>query len=1128
MESNSKRRKIEHAGSGLRHKDLIDFEARNSAQVSTASTFVLQTDELLKEAKLDYGKALKDVNGYLHSLKGIVESIEAHEPLPVSSSASRAGLVAVAHQSQISEATSKLEKTHRIVVPYPDPKPAKDAPYKVAYAKPSQCNVVGSYVSRTMVKTQPAFGIDMVVQMSKSLFQDKDYMNMRYFYRRAYYIAYIAAHVRKELGDSMDLIFECLNENPLLPVLVLRPRATDDKSTGAEANGKPCKKSSQKIEYSIRVVPCAPDELFPWSKLTPTSRCNRSGDGDENKSNSAATSFYNSTLNAERTFIPYLRVLAHAKTECPAFADACILGRIWLQQRGFGGAISQGGFGHFEWAAVVALLLQMGGRNGQAALSTSLSSTELFKAVIQFLSTTDFNKKPFAFGASKTDPKAIRESGPVMFDPTRELNILFKMTSWSASLLQLYAKSTADLLADEAVGKFDPTFIVKTDVTPQVFDAIFEINSSDISSKFSNAADRSSATWKFGLEAHRILKRAYGDRAQLVHIRQQPRGSWLLSRASPDEASNLLVGVIFEPAHMSRQMEYGPPAEEPKEAAAFRQFWGDKAELRRFQDGSILECVEWTSKLPFLICEEIARHALKRHLKILKDEFAACGSGLSSLISLSHFDKKAFDASRRAFSTLEHDIRNLEDLPLQIRQLSPISPLARYSSVQPPMMGFHRGSVEPMDVNVYFEASNRWPENLTAIQEAKIEFLLDIDRRMRAAHENVTTYLGRENRDIGIESLAYLDIVYDNGTAFRLRIHCDLEEALLERQVTNKTLDHHVRDESVDALAKFHWLYTTLPLHTQTMATFCTRLHPLSHSIRLVKQWFDSHKLSGHFNEELIELFVLHIFLQPYPWTVPSSPTTGFLRTLFFLSRWDWRDEPLIVDSAETLTADNRSSIRRELESWRKRDPHVNNSVMFVATSSDQSGLAYTRNGPSKLIASRMTRLARAACKVVREQSLRLDASALFQTSLQDYDILIHLSSKAVKTIIRDATTEAGAKKHSQFKNLDERTGKVPLPVRAHPVDVLAEELQRAYDDTLVLFRGGSEDAVLAAIWSPKLQQKQKFRAGLPYNFRKVAGEDEEVVDVVEVNRDAVLLEIARTGGDMIRKIEVVDQEAEE
>lgn len=34
-----------------------------------------------------------------------------------------------------------------------------------------------------------------------------------------------------------------------------------------------------------------------------------------------------------------------------------------------------------------------------------------------------------------------------------------------------------------------------------------------------------------------------------------------------------------------RTLDMGPPADRAKEAAAFRAFWGDKAELRRFQVG---------------------------------------------------------------------------------------------------------------------------------------------------------------------------------------------------------------------------------------------------------------------------------------------------------------------------------------------------------------------------------------------------------------------------------------------------------------------------------------------------------------------------------------------------------------
>ncbi|KAF4437049.1 U3 small nucleolar RNA-associated 22 [Fusarium acutatum] len=1105
MESSSKRRKLDHSGSGLRHDALIDFEARSSARVSTASTFVLQTDELLKEAKLDYGKALKDVDANLHRLKEAVATATPHGPEP------------------ITEVTSRFEKKHRIVIPYPDPKPAKDAPYKLSFEKPASYNVVGSYVAKTMVKSQAQFGIDMVVQMPKTLFQEKDFTSMRYFYRRAYYIAYIAANVKKELGDSMDIGFEYLNENPLLPVLALRPKPEEEETEAKEINGKASKKKLKitKSPYTIRLIPCAPDGLFPKPKLLPSSNNNRSGESDDKKPQ-AGTPFYNSTLKAEETFISYLRVLTHAKNECPALTDACVLGRIWLQQRGFGSSISQGGFGHFEWSVMVALLLQMGGRKGQAALSNSLSSTELFKAAVQFLSATDFNKKPFVFGSSKISTDSVREAGPVMYDPIRELNVLSKMSPWSASLLQMHAKSTTDLLADEAADKFDPTFIVKSDAPLQTFDAIFEIKSKDIP-KSSSSTDCRGPAWDFSLEAHKVLTKAYGTRAHIVHFQLPTRAGWSLGSAPTSSSGKLQFGVMFEFAQMSRQMEHGPAAEEQKEAAKFRQFWGEKAELRRFKDGSILECVEWSSKVPFQICKEIAAYTLKRHLKVAGEDIIAFGAGFSNIVTFSHMDKEAFDAARRAFQTLEYDIRNLEELPLQIRQLSPVSPAARYASVDAPSPGFHTGTIEPIDVNLYFEASNRWPENLVAIQETKIEFLLDFDRRLTAAKAHITTYLGRDNKEIGIENLAYLDIIYESGAAFRLRIHADLEDTLLERQIKNKTLDAHIREQSEAVLARTNWFFATLPIHTQTISTFCTRLHPLSQTIRLVKHWFNSHKLSSHICEELIELFVLHVFLQPYPWRAPTSASTGFLRTLTFLSRWDWRDEPLIVDSAEELTDDDRHNIRKELESRRKKDPNMNHTVMFVATSNDTSGLAYTRNGPSKLIASRMTRLAKAACKLVKDSGYHIDATELFETSLEDYDVLFHLSRKAIRSILREAASDPSARRHSQFKNLDDRTGRAPLPIRAHPVDVLMEELQRVYDDSLVFFRGTNnsdeDDTVIGAIWNPKLQQ-QKFRAGLPYNFHKVADEEG---DVVVVNRKAVLSEIARIGGDMIRKIEEVE-----
>ena len=85
MESSSKRRKLAHADPNIKQNGLIDFGSRKTTQVSTASTFVLQTDELLNKTKLDYVKTLGDVDSHLHRLKTAIESIAPHEAIPVGS-----------------------------------------------------------------------------------------------------------------------------------------------------------------------------------------------------------------------------------------------------------------------------------------------------------------------------------------------------------------------------------------------------------------------------------------------------------------------------------------------------------------------------------------------------------------------------------------------------------------------------------------------------------------------------------------------------------------------------------------------------------------------------------------------------------------------------------------------------------------------------------------------------------------------------------------------------------------------------------------------------------------------------------------------------------------------------------
>ncbi|KAK4218353.1 Nrap protein [Rhypophila decipiens] len=1116
--TSAKRRKLDHS----MEEPQGALVAAASTGLSKSRTFILEAEELLGEVKLDYAAAFEGAEGILHRIKGSIEAIKSHEAI------------------KINDAASDLEKTHKIRVPFPEPHPSKDSNYKVSFSQPSQFNVVGSYVGKTMIKAQKHPRIDMVVVMPLDMFQEKDYLDMRYFYKRAYYLAVIASRLKKDFDGTAQLCFEYLGGNTLLPIISLRPIAHKGKGD-----------STSTPDYHVRIIPCVSESVFPRAKLHLGAALIRKAHSEDANTVATPTSFYNSTLAAEGCFLPYLTLLRMAEKKCPAFRNACILGRVWLQQRGFGSDVSEGGFGHFEWALLLALLLQGGDGKG-TTLSGSLSSTQLFKATIQFLSVTNFAEKPTALGSAKADLDSAPDAIPILFDSKQRLNIAFKMSPWSAALLHQQAKWTRNLLNDNSTDQFNPSFILKSDVPLENFDLVARIDCGDASGESADLEFRGKA-WAFGHKAYRILKRALadkelGERARVIHI-QSPRYSfWPLTKTSPSfDKTSVEVRVLFDSVNMARAVDRGPSAgptaEEKAECEKFRRFWGERAELRRFERDTIRETLVWTSSSPFDLCEEIMRYILGLHLGVGQTgkDITFYGDAFSSLVPLKSSDLGAFNAMRKEFGVFERDVRDLEDLPLHVREIAPICSELRHASVKIPLSGFGKSGPQPLDAVISFEASGKWPENLIAIQRTKVAFLLMIGSLLEKSKPgHVRTHLGLEDAQSKTENLAFLDVIYESGASFRLRIKSDLEETLLERQIKDKTSEQHLRQRATTLLSTFRRQYTTLPSHTQTISTLVTRFPALSPTIRLLKHWFNSHKLSSHFTEDFIELVALQVFLTPYPWESPSSATTGFLRSLVFLSHWDWRSEPLILDTSDEMTPAERTAIETRFQAWRKLDPAMAHTVLFVATSSDGTGLAHTsvdgEAKPSKVVAARMTALAKVALNVARQDGVSIDPRRLFVPSLKDYDAVIHLNHKAIKSILRTYATEDLASleggeddsaRRSKFKNLDARTGQDSLPLAKHPADVFLRRLNYTYSGPLVFFRGGSNDLAIGAIWNPQLQ-KRTFKINLPTSYKPVSRDEDEDMDaeddgcsMVEINREAILAEIARIGGDLVERIDI-------
>ncbi len=185
----------------------------------------------------------------------------------------------------------------------------------------------------------------------------------------------------------------------------------------------------------IRVILAAKEDLFPISKTLPDKICIRVKGGNVSSSCTSGlpTPLHNATLRSECSSLPYLELLHAASLRSDAFGDACLLGSIWLQQRGYGAGVTNGGFGQFEWACIIALLMQSGGAKGRPMLSSGYSSYQLFKAVLQFLSTRDLVLDPLFIqsnGLALVDNKK-----PVFFDGARGHNVLFKLTPWSYTMV---------------------------------------------------------------------------------------------------------------------------------------------------------------------------------------------------------------------------------------------------------------------------------------------------------------------------------------------------------------------------------------------------------------------------------------------------------------------------------------------------------------------------------------------------------------------------------------------------------------------------------------------------------------------------------------------------------------------
>ncbi|KAK6890099.1 U3 small nucleolar RNA-associated protein 22 [Candida tropicalis] len=1085
--------------------------ARETAELFKSNIFKLQIDELMKEVKIkkNHEEKLERVLRRLHDLIKQVPTIE---------------------NLTLQKAEQQFNPK-KLVIPFPDPKPTK-VNYTFSYLPPEDISLVGSYGLKTTINPQKGSSIDIALTMPKQIFQPKDYLNYRALYKRAFYLAYLAEHLihsSKKNNLPIKISYHYLNDDVLNPVLKLESIQTEN----------PDDLNFVKTKFSINVIAAFPFGIFDTKKLLPDKNCIRVQAESETL---PPTPLYNSSLLSSTAYDYYLKYLYTTKKSAEAFQDACILGRLWLQQRGFGSSINKGGFGHFEFSMLMSALLNGGGLNGNKILLHGFSSYQLFKGTIKYLASMDLNSGYLSFSSliGETIASKFKEGGfnvPTIFDKNTKLNILWKMTRSSYRQLQLQAQQTLDLLNDVVKDRFDAILLQKSHFDQMKYDIVISLTApEDAFDSFGPLEKISYISFDnyFKNRLYAILSKALGDRATLISIRNEsPAVNYPIHKRKPSNPSTgFIVGLQLNADESDKLVTKGPNNEDKEEGLKFRSFWGNKASLRRFKDGSIQHCVVWNIKDQEPIVLTIIKYALDTHLH----------SDMSQhlVTEVATFDRKlpvpllpaasnqvvtslaSFTMLRNAFENMSKTLINLE-LPLNVKTVLPASSSLRYTSVLQPVPFAASNPDFWNDCVVQFESSARWPDEISALEKTKSAFLLKIKEEL-----NETEYTSFVTKDESIpfnEDVTLLNILTPEGYGFRLRVSTERDELLYLRAVENADKQKaYVQNVYV----KFNEKYMGVVKHTRTITQLAQHFQFYSPTVRFFKQWLDSQLLLQHFSEELIELIALKPFVDPAPYSIPHSVENGFLQILNFIANWNWKEDPLILDLVKStaeedvrlsdkLTIQLHRIIEQNFEKIRETDPTGIKTQLFIGTKDDPSGILWS-NDLTLPIATRLTALSRAAINLVKKEGVtETNLDLIFTPALQDYDFTLEVKANNI-------TASSGVLPPNTFKNLIQPLTSFPddITTRYDLIQGYVDELNRKFGNAIIFsskkFTGLCKDNknVVGGIFVPANLAKKKFRVNLGINVKPLDENDEVVI-----NKDSIYDEIQLLGGDLIKSMNI-------
>ncbi|OAX41846.1 Nrap protein [Rhizopogon vinicolor AM-OR11-026] len=1100
-------------------------DIKDAADLYQSGSFKLQIDALLPNVR-PKESARQQLDRFLLSLRNHILSLPSIIP-----------------QNPLTAAQTLAKQG--VAVPFVHPLPSRDDKWKVAFEPPMEINIVGSWGNGIAVKKKNGgrFGVDLSVEMPYSLFQEKDYLDGRFFHKKSYYLAVLAQSISTSF--DVDTFYASPLGDPRLTTLVIRPRKG---STSHDFS-----KSHADI-YIIPILP-SPNPLPP-AKLSPS----HSNVRIPSVLPSPSPIYNNAVLLST---YPKLALLSthELKNSSPAFHDAHTLLRVWANQRGYGdGELCVKGFegkGSF-WTGLLRLLVSgeepVATKSGNAKLrrplGKGLSSYQLFKAALDFLAKQKFDETPAftkAIDGHKYPLEEYIAHHPAVFvDRTSTINFLSDVPLTSLDLISHDAKETLEQLNNPGTSDdvFAECFLKSERGLFTRFDAVVGVDLPQATQNQSALAvvEHGSPDAALLASVASILRRGLGDRTKAIAILQPGTPFRPISSAQSPSTSTIHIGLIYDPAHAFRLVDHGPSAENQDSSVAeeFRHLWGNRAELRRFKDGRIAESVVWevaTSDERAHIPVSIIRHLLQLHFGISAEHVRTLQTPFDSMLRLPddvrrlHRAAGGYKAAVTAFDDIVRNLKALdEQLPLALLNVSPISEYLRYTSTFAPLpvsastlMALPESLrfLPTIPIILEFEKSSKWPDDLKAIQKVKLAFFESIARSLMVSKPGLKASVAIGDSSTPFQGLATLEIFAAEGWAFSASIWHDREATLLDRIIgSSKTLapsdqEHSVREQREAKAARELYTRTFIhsPRHHRAIANLCHKYSAYSGTVRLVKRWLAVHwLLRSHVSEEAIEIICARPFVGGKQTstedaaTVPHSKERGFALVIEFLGDWKW-EEPLFIP----LYEDNTPAPAPEIVAVSAKQ-----GVWTLSTAEDRTGRMWTSYGPDHVSAHRLRALAKEAIKIIQDAETDSDIKRLFSHSTDDYDVVIELNSAVLPRYYQNVNANSSVwsrDSHSGVVESTPRPGFDPLPL-------FLADLQSTFADTLKFFADPFGGDRIGAIWLPDLKAPRPFRALAGFSSKPLPKEDKaKDKELVMLNRQSIIDDIERLGSGLIKNI---------